>query len=101
MAGMIMVNTKSEKELLLKLVGEFASRVIIPRGFVTNATFDKYKEMGIFGITGVEEDLKTSETLFQIELPPSYILYIQYEVDKLRSFVRANEELHLDKTAQT
>lgn len=93
MPGMIMVKTHSEEELLLQLVSEFGSKVVLPRNFKANETFTKYQKAGIYGITGVEVDDKTNEALFQIELPPVFVRYIEYELGKLRDFVAANEEV--------
>ena len=92
MAGMIMVKSHAAEKLLLMLVSEFASKVVLPRNSRANETFKKYAENGIFGISGVETDDRTNEALFQIELPGSYLKYIQYELDKLEGFVALNEE---------
>ena len=100
MAGMIMVKSHAAEKLLLLLVSEFASKVILPRNSRANDTFKKYAENGIFGISGVETDDGTSEALFQIELPGSYLKYIQYEIDKLEGFVALNEEQPLGKNIQ-
>lgn len=86
---MILVKTHSEEELLLKLISEFASKVILPRNFSPNETFKKYAAVGVFGITGVEKE--NNEVIFMVELPPSYVRYIEWEVDRLRNFVQLNE----------
>jgi hypothetical protein len=91
MSGMIMVQSQAEEKLLLDLVTEFASKVVLPRLSTPTETFKKYAEKGVYGIVGVEVDDKTHESLFQIQLPPSYLGYIEYEVRKLRDFVAANE----------
>lgn len=92
MSGMIMVKSHAEENLLLTLVSEFGTKVVLPRNFKPNDTFTKYQKAGIYGITGVEVDEKTNEALFQIELPPAFVQYIQYEIDKLRNFVVVNAE---------
>jgi hypothetical protein len=91
MSGMIMVQSQAEETLLLTLVKEFASKVVFPRISVPTETFKRYAEKGVYGIVGVETDEKTHESLFQIQLPPSFLGYIEYEVHKLRNFVAANE----------
>lgn len=97
MSGMIMVKSQAEEALLLKLVSEFASKVVLPRLSTPTDTFKRYAEKGVYGIIGVETDEKTHESLFQIELPPSFLGYIEYEVHKLRDFVTANEVKNLGK----
>lgn len=97
MGGMILVKSHSEENLLLQLVGEFASKVVMPRSFKPNDTFKKYADAGVYGITGVEVDSESNEALFQIELPGTYIQYIVYEIEKLRSFVAENSPKQLDK----
>lgn len=92
MGGMIMVKTHAEESFLLELISEFGSKVILPRNFIANDTFKKYAEAGIYGITGVEVDKSSNEAIFQIELPPAYLGYIDYELNKLRNFVLANAE---------
>lgn len=90
MSGMIHVKTKAEEELLLKLVTEFGSKVITSRLVTPTDTFKKYAEKGVYGIAAVETDEKTQESFFRIQLPPSYLGYIEYEVHKHRDFVNAN-----------
>lgn len=94
---MIMVKSQAEENLLLELVAEFASKVVMPRLSAPTETFKKYAANGVYGIVGVDTDEKTLESLFQIELPPSYLGYIEYEVQKLRDFVASKQEEILGK----
>lgn len=87
MAGMVLIKTKAEEELMFQLLKEFATKVIIDRRANPSETFKNYCNQGIYGILGVDTEQPTGHKLFEIALPQSFVGYIEYEIDKLRGFL--------------
>lgn len=92
MAGMVITKTRAEEQLLLTLVQEFGPKVILPRRYTPSEVFKKYSQQGIYGITNTETDMENSEVIFEVALPPTYIRYIEYEIEKLRNFVSSAKD---------
>ena len=92
MAGMVITKTKAEEQLLLTLVQEFGPKIILPRRYTPTEVFKKYSQQGVYGIINVEADGDTKEIIFEVALPPTYIRYIEYEIEKLRSFVSSAKD---------
>lgn len=87
MAGMVLIKTKAEEELMFQLLKEFATKVIISRRANPSETFKSYCNQGVYGILGVETEQPSGHKLFELALPEAFVGYIEYEIDKLRGFV--------------
>lgn len=87
MAGMVLVKTKAEEELMFQLLKEFATKVIVSRRANPSETFKSYCSQGVYGILGVDTEQPSGHKLFELALPEAFVGYIEYEIDKLRGFV--------------
>jgi hypothetical protein len=92
MAELLLVKSHAEEDLMLRLIQEFGSKVMLPRNFKPSDIFHKYAKEGVYGILGVEHDPTKNEALFEVALPKVYLQYIDYELDKLRSFLSSAKE---------
>lgn len=87
MAGMVLIKTKAEEELMFQLLKEFATKVIIDRRANPSETFKNYCNQGVYGILEVDAEKPSGHKLFEIALPEAFVGYIEYEIEKFRGFV--------------
>ena len=83
--NLIEVRNASEEELMLKVVKEFANRVILPRKWTATETFKKFKDKGIYGVIGIDADENSGDTVYEIALPKHYIRFIEFLIEKERA----------------
>lgn len=87
MGEMILVKTKAEEELMFQLLKEFATKVVVGRRFTPTETFTRFSKQGVHGVIEMETDTSNGHKLYDLALPEPFVGYIQYEIDKLRSFL--------------
>lgn len=85
MTSLVSVYSTKEERVVFEFLREFASKVIYPRRSTKTETCLKYEKNNIFGIVEVVVDDDKTGAIFELALPPHYINYLNWLLEKERN----------------